>query len=286
MGNVIKTAAVLLSVCVGYCISAASAQSDIFLWPGVEMKTPSARYELPRSLLEISGLATASLTSVVAHNDEYGIVYEISLDDGRVVSAFALGDPTVEGDFEGIAVADDHVYLVTSKGLIYEAPLSEHGTRARYNVYDTGAWKYCEIEGLSKGPSDGDFLLLCKTVRGDKKSPILKIYRWNIADREVVSTPYLKQDLSDLITVEGKNTFRPSGIEWSERSGRATIISARSKHLLTLNEDGSVAGIVDLSGKLHRQAEGITIMPSGALVIADEGFKRRAGSVTVYAPMP
>ena len=99
---------------------------------------PDHQFFLPQGLSEISGLAVASPNTVYAHNDEYAIVYEIALDTGKALKAFALGKPTVKGDFEDIAVRGGNVYLLASDGHLYEAPIGEHRQRVRYNVYDTG----------------------------------------------------------------------------------------------------------------------------------------------------
>ena len=57
---------------------------------------------------------------LLAHDDEWGVVVEIGYRDGSVVKAFSLraGRDPVADDFEGIAAAEGHIYLVTSFGTV------------------------------------------------------------------------------------------------------------------------------------------------------------------------
>src|SRR5476651_788315 len=125
-------------------------------------QTPANQFYLPEGLSEVSGLAAASNNTVFAHDDNYAIVYEVDLKSGKTINAFALGNPTVKADFEDIAVRDGYVYLLTSDGRIFEAPVGENRKRVLYNAYDTGVGAHCETEGLANGTVEGDFLILCK----------------------------------------------------------------------------------------------------------------------------
>ncbi|MEE9329547.1 MAG: hypothetical protein V3V30_05360, partial [Parvularculaceae bacterium] len=116
---------------------------------------PVERFELKFSLAEISGLVAATPTSVFAHNDEHAIIHEVSLIDGKILRSFALGKPTIAADFEGITRRGQFLYLVTSKGIIYETLIGEDRSRVRYNIYDTGLKSTCEIEGITTDTEDG-----------------------------------------------------------------------------------------------------------------------------------
>jgi len=68
------------------------------------------QWNLPRKLREVSGLALTDDNRLLAITDEKAIVYEIDFENGRLVKAFAFGDPGIRGDFEGIEVLDDRVW--------------------------------------------------------------------------------------------------------------------------------------------------------------------------------
>src|SRR4051812_47919324 len=154
-------------------------------------QAPARQFYLPEGLSEISGLAVASRTTVFAHDDNYGIVYEVDLYGAKAVRAFALGKPTVKADFEDIAVRPGYVYLLTSDARLFEAALGENRKRVLYNAYDTGVGTHCETEGLANGPAEGDFLILCKKAREVELKDRLVIYRWNLHERTPVAAPWL-----------------------------------------------------------------------------------------------
>ena len=174
----------------------------------------SRHFQLVRGLTEISGLAVASDSSVYAHNDEHGIVYEVALSSGEIISAFALGEPTTRADFEGIAALDGRIYLVTSTGLIYEAIIGAHRARVRYNVFDTGVGEFCEVEGITRGAEPAEFLLICKSARKAALKGRLVIFKWSLAERTPVVEPWLNIPLLGLLTGRERDNFRPSAIEW------------------------------------------------------------------------
>lgn len=247
-----------------------------------DLTGPPRQSALVNGLREVSGLAMASNNSVYAHNDEFGIVYEVALADGAVKSAFALGDPTVSADFEGIAAENGRIYLVTSTGLIYEAPIGAHRGRVLYNVFNTGVGAFCEVEGLVRATEDGNFLILCKTAQVQDLEGKLTIYRWSLRNRKPVTDPWLQVPYKDFLSIEEAKVFRPSAVEWDSARKALVILSARSRQLVVMGKDGSVAAKSALPAELHAQSEGVALTPSGELVIADEGGGRGPGRLSVY----
>jgi len=246
--------------------------------------TPGKKIRLPKALNEISGLAMASETSVFAHDDEYGIVYEINTESGAVLRAFALGEPTVKDDFEGIAVSGEHIYLLTSNGRIYEAPIGEHGERVIFNVYDTGLGERCEFEGLAAAGTSGEFLALCKRSAKNLPQRAVNIFRWSVADK--LQPPELALSISlDVLADNQADAFRASAVE-RRNNGGLVIISAANAMLIEANANGEILRSKNLSKKAHRQAEGVTISSAGDIIIADEAARRGHGQISVYKQAP
>ncbi|MEO0499543.1 MAG: SdiA-regulated domain-containing protein [Pseudomonadota bacterium] len=243
---------------------------------------PVARHFMPRGLIEISGLAVATPDSVFAHNDEHAIVYEVDLRSGKAVRAFALGDPTIPGDFEGIAVRDGRVYLITSDGMLYEAMIGAHRDRVRFHRYDTGVGAACEVEGLSASPEPEGFLILCKRAHEKRPNGQIEIYSWDLEDRTAAEVPAIDASVRALLSKEERRDFRPSGIEWDEPNRRLLIVSARAQLIVALGFDGSLRGRRALISGQHPQAEGITLMPDGRVVVADEGAGQGPGRITIF----
>lgn len=76
------------------------------------------QWRLPDALREISGLALTPDGHLLAVADERAVIYELNYVDGKLVRAFAFGEPPLRGDFEGIAWLNERVYLVTSEGML------------------------------------------------------------------------------------------------------------------------------------------------------------------------
>ena len=244
----------------------------------------SKQWRLPDKLNEISGLALTGDARLLAVTDESAIVYELDYSAGRLVKAFALGDPTVRGDFEGIAWSEGGVWLVTSDGVIYEATEGEDGERVAYDEYRTGLGQLCEIEGLTYRKSDGMLLLLCRTIRRRSGLESLAIFAWSTSSRQPVREQTIALPDRDIAAALRMTRLNPSGITIEEQSGNLLIVAARQRAVIELDARGSLlsARLLPLAAR-HRQAEGIAILPSGGILIADEGGGHRA-RLAIYSP--
>ncbi len=247
--------------------------------------TDDGRYlPLPASLTEISGLAVASPDSVYAHDDESGIIHEVSLDNGRILRAFAIGNPVVEDDLEGIAADGERLWIVNSEGVIRAFDAGRDRTHVPYREYDTGVGELCEVEGLSLAPEIGKLLIVCKEMRQGDRRGTLVIYEWDMRSHEPVGQPWRTIDLAEALGQE-RDEFAPSGIEWLPASRQILVLSARGRSMLVLDESGRILARHRLNADRHPQAEGVTVIGSNRLVIADEGQRRGPGHIAIY-PFP
>jgi SdiA-regulated len=244
-------------------------------------QTPAKQFYLPEGLSEVSGLAVASKNSVYAHDDNFAIVYEVDLSSAKTLKAFALGNPTVKADFEDIAVRDGYVYLLTSDGRLFEAPVGENRKRVLYNAYDTGVGVHCETEGLAIGPAEGDFLILCKKPHEVGFKDRLVVYIWNLRDRRPVATPWLNVSLDGLVEKLDQANFHPSAFAWRRDRGTLIVVSAKGHSTIEIDQQGRLVDSFKLDKERHPQPEGLTIMPDGRLILGDEGPPGH-GKITVY----
>lgn len=246
---------------------------------GVDEKARE-RFSLPERLREISGLAMTADDRALAHDDEVGIIYEIDHRHGRVVKAFRLGNDTVRADFEGIAVAGDRIYLVTSDGTIYESPEGRNGERVRYVVHETGVGRECEVEGLAFEPGDRVLLLPCKEARIAALEDMVVIFRWSLARQGLAEPSRITFPRHRLTARINGKPFRPSAIERHPVRGTYFVISAREQAIAEITPTGEILAIGELRKGRHRQPEGIAFTSDLSLVIADEG--KRRGQLTLY----
>jgi uncharacterized protein YjiK len=88
------------------------------------------------------------------------------------------------------------------------------------------------------------------------------------------ATPWRALPESEIAVAAGVRSFRPSSIEIDAGTGRIILLSANDNALAELSADGALIAARALS-RAHPQPEGVTVLPDGALVIADEAGNAR-----------
>ena len=242
------------------------------------------QWRLPDRLNEISGLALAEDERLFAVTDESAIVYELDYEEGRIVKSFAFGDPVARGDFEGIAVLGDTLWLMTSDGTLLAAKEGQDGERVAYRRYETGMGAYCELEGLAQDRAARSLLMACKETRSGKDE--LKMSEWAVSagsptrGRDIVIPEGPVADMLD------EKRINPSGVALDPRNGEWVLVAARQHAIVRLSADGKLSRAIIFPKKgRHPQAEGIEVTGKGELLIVDEGGGGRA-RLAVYAADP
>jgi len=239
------------------------------------------QWKLPDRLREISGLALNTEERLFAVTDEEAIVYELDYSEGRLVKAFALGDPVVLEDFEGLAYLQDRFWLMTSRGHLYAAREGRDGEHVAYEKFDTGLEDECEFEGLAEVESRNTLALLCKDAR---KKAGLRVFEWDVREGRLVEGRGFRLPKNDIEDAIDRKSVSPSGLVMHPQTGTWWVIAARQYALFELDTDGNfVSVIMMLDQNRHRQAEGIEVTSDGRLLIADEGQNGRA-RLAVYEP--
>jgi uncharacterized protein YjiK len=243
-----------------------------------EWGAPLARWVLPQNMAEISGLALTPDGRLFGVPDEHALVSEFDYRRGVVVKQFLLGRRGVQGDFEGIAIAAEVMYLLSSNGRLYEFREGANGTSVEYSIHDLELGKECEFEGLAYDSAINSLLLVCKHVGMKELKDNLVIYRWNLVETgerlSRIATP-----MSQLMTDQGWKEFRPTGIEVDPQTGNYVIITAE-RGLVIVSPEGAVLAIRILP-ETHDQPEGVAITRDSMLIISDEAVTLPA-TITLY----
>jgi uncharacterized protein YjiK len=239
-----------------------------------------ARHKLSAALREVSGLATTSDGRVFAHADENATIIEVDARTGTVRKAFRLGAIAEKGDFEGIAIAGDRFFLVTSQGLIYAAREGQANGAVSFTRHDSGAGSVCEIEGLAYDSVGERLLLPCKnTLRGEFRNRLIvlavPLRTMRVQPTPVVAVPF------GALPGGLRRGVRPTSLEVQPRTRNWILLSSEPAALIELTPQGKVLGTAMLSAKRHGQAEGLTFMPDLTMLITDEGGKA-FGTLTSY----
>lgn len=248
---------------------------------GKKKDEPVARWMMPTSLAEISGLALTPDGRLFTHNDENARVAELDYRRGSVVKQFTLGAPALHGDFEAITWTPKGLFLLESNGRLFEFQEGADGASVGYTVHDLHLKKECEFEGLTYESSSGLLLLACKRVKPEMDK-YLMIYRWKLDDDSALPTN-LTVPLEKIVGDHKWDGFHPSDITIDPTSGNYVLISSMEKAMVEITPKGDVVFARALHGR-HAQPEGVAITKDGLLLISDEAGKRSGSpaAITVY----
>jgi uncharacterized protein YjiK len=258
-----------------------AAVDDAWL-PRYDLSAGAGRVvELPGTLAEVSGLAVDGRGRLLAHNDENGVVHVVDPATGSTLRSIPLGSGATRGDFEGIAVAGDRIFLVTSAGVLIEFEEPPAGEVASVRRVPTGLGKVCEVEGLAYEAATASLLLPGKTTRGKKLDDRLLVYAVPLATLELEAQPRVDVGHAELHAGGLGGAFHASAIEVHPRSGSLFLVAGRESAMVEISSDGRVLAARQLERHVHPQPEGLAFGPGLELWIADERVPG-GGTLTRY----
>jgi uncharacterized protein YjiK len=243
-----------------------------------DFENRSARFDLPGRLDEVSGLAVTPDGRIFGHDDERALVHHIDPDARVVGKRFAAGDPPLSGDFEGIAVAGERFFLVTSDGILVELREVEDRREAPHRRSDTGLRGSCEVEGLDYDPVDEALLFACKVSSPEQGAVV--VHRLPLDPARGRLEP-IRIARSAIAAKGVREDFQPSAIA-VDPSGTLVLASATVESLIEVDRAGNVLVGVPLSRDRHPQPEGLAFGLDGTLYVADEQNGQDA-RITAYA---
>jgi hypothetical protein len=247
---------------------------------GVETGKAIAQWILPRALTEVSGIALTPDGRLLTHDDEHGRITVIDPRRGVVLKRFVLGEAGTRGDFEGITIADDKIYVVISNGNLFEFTEGANGQRVPYTAHETRLGRECEFEGVAYDSTARSLVLACKNVGMKRYRDHLVLYRWSL-DRTTDRLSMLTVPLSQVIGDHDWKGLHPSDITVDPSTGNYVIVASKETALVEITPTGTVVRSIALPEKTHSQPEGVAITRDGILIVSDEGT-RRAPTITLY----
>jgi uncharacterized protein YjiK len=251
--------------------------------------------DLSKKLKELSGLAMSPDGRLFGHDDEKSVVYQINAKNGEIIKKFTLGEKAIKRDFEGIAIANEMFYLVTSSGEIYEFKEGDDKSNISFDIYKTKLSSKNDVEGLCYDPATNSLLLACKGHPGKNYKGSRAVYSFSLSDKKLKKKPRFlisieevnkfsesdfSQKLGDFFLLT-EDSFAPSGIEKHPDTNSFLVLSFHGRKIVELSEKGDIIGVIMLDKKHHNQPEGITFTKDFSLVIGDEGGSGKA-KITTY----
>jgi len=279
----------LLLVFAVLSISACKPAKDKFTSPaGYDLNKPD-KFNMPESLLEISGIAF--------YHDKSDTVYSIQDEDGRVFrqgwgkkkqkhTTFGEKD-----DYEDLAILNESVMVLNSDGSLYVFPFKE---MQQEEVKDIKIFKNIlpkgEYESIYADQQTNQVYLLCKNCKDDKKDQSMSgsIFTYDQAKKELISSGSFSMDLSKLITDDLilKTGLKASALTRDPHTGEWYILSSVNKLLLIATPDWKVKSVHRLNSSIFNQPEGLAFDDQMNLYISNEGDELTEGNILKFVRKP
>jgi len=245
-----------------------------------DLKNPDLEVKLDKDLTETSALSLSSdSTQLLTLNDEEGKIFYLDKQDGNVIKKVDFGK---KGDYEGIEMVNDLIYIIESKGDIHEIGIEDDEKKSD-EQYKTFLKTNDDIEGLGYDAEGHQLLLACKSCRKRYNNQRV-IFGFDLNTKQLKEEPVkriYKDSLKQFITKQTNvnfmirkalaKSFAPSAIAIHPITKDWYILSSVGKLLVVLDADGSIKYVEKFSAKLMKQPEGLCIDKDGTLYITSEG---------------
>ena len=266
-----------------------------------DWENPASSLELSKDLAEVSGLSNIPNSPYLyAVQDEEGILYLLDRETGRTVQQIPFWK---EGDYEGIELINDDVYVVKSTGTVYRVTAAGT-TEQQVEKYNGFLGSDNDVEGLGYDPNRGQLLLACKAEPGENIDPnrFKAIYGFDLASQSFIQEPLLLLDrnavdaylrvckpgkyhskLCDIFSPDKEDfDLTPAAMAVHPITGHYYLTSAKGNLLLIIDSNGNILHIDKLPKELHRQPEGLCFDEQGNLYISNEQKKDNPPVIHYY----
>lgn len=254
------------------------------------LERPAKIFKLPQKLQEISGLGlTPDEKHLLAVQDEEDIVFFINKTTGEIEKKITFYKA---GDYEGVEMVEDKVFVVKSSGTLFE--LEDMETEKQEAIkYNDFLDKEHNVEGLAYDKVNNRLLLACKGKAGNEAHHEGKraIFAFDLSSKTINEEPAFVIDQKLVMDFLNRGTlsrntekifaffdptqsyfgFSPSGLAIHPITGDIYVTSSIGKVLVIMNPEGKVVHIEKLDKKWHPQPEGIVFDKDGTMYISSEG---------------
>jgi hypothetical protein len=255
---------------------------------GYDLSEPE-KFNMPESLLEISGIAFHGLNSdtVYSIQDEDGSLFRQKWGDKKQKHVSFSS----KGDFEDLAILKENVFVLKSNGSIYAFPFAKRSAEEIDNVKE---WKKIlpkgEYESLYADQVSSSLYLLTKTSNEDHESRHSTGYIYNFdaktGNLSLSGNFEVGSKEIESLGFKIKNGLKTSAITKNPKTKDWYILSSVNKLLVIANEDWKVTSVYHLNSSEFNQPEGIAFDSDLNLYISNEGDELSSGNVLKFKYTP
>ena len=270
-------------------------ETDGYNFP-YDLSEPDEKWELPKSLVEISGLSVVDENRLACIQDEKGNIYIFNIQSGEVEQKIDFGD---DGDYEGIEIIGNNAWILKSNGTLYEVMNYLDVGNPTSHRYPTELSKKNDAEGLAYDPVLNSLLIACKGHPFlDKKEgkEFKALYSFNLKTKKLNLKPVLLIEMDTIKYYKNYNTmtylgiellayfddskgdlsFQPSGMAIHPLSGNFYVMGSVGNLMMVFSRQGNLLAMIKLRSKYHPQPEGMCFTADGTLYISNEGDEKKA----------
>jgi uncharacterized protein YjiK len=234
-----------------------------------DLSRGEALSRLPEELAEISGLAIRR-EEIYAIGDEEGSIFVLDREKGHLLRRIDFGE---DGDYEGIALVGDDIWVLESNGMLYR--VTEAGGTETYDTWLSGG---NDAEGLAYDPTRNRLLVACKDdIRGDGRPKENRyVFAFDLESRTLAER--------EIITMERRGDFSPAGIA-VHADGSLYLCSSVENWLARIDTEGRILAQRKLSKQKLPRAEGIAFDSDDRLYLSTEAHKGEPARIYHFAPV-
>ncbi|WP_316846204.1 hypothetical protein [Pedobacter psychrodurus] len=252
----------------------------------------TASWSMPDELFEISSIAWLGKDKIAAVQDQKGIIYVYDLASKKVVKRINFGN---DGDYEGIAFAGGHFFVMRSDGYMFEVEQSGKVLKE----YDLPLTAKDNTEPFYYDAAKNRMLIGQKD--GEKGLASKSFFAFDLTTKKFNPKPVYSIDLKDNIVScgsvtavdpgkgkksgkkknsKGNANIRPSEIVIDPKSGNILVADGPGQRILVLSPEGKPKYYLSMDKNSFPQVEGMLFTPSGEFYISTEGAKGQAAKIS------
>jgi uncharacterized protein YjiK len=285
MKQLLKIITVLVFAGITFLFGCKPAMKSANAQPADYDFTKGEKFNMPESLLEISGIAFNAYDpeTVYAIQDEEGRLFSLKWGIKKATS-IKFGP---RGDYEDLAILNNQVYVLKSSGDIYSFPLDmAHGDVSDSAAQWDGFLPKAEYESLYA--DEAAHVLYVLTKSGGKKKKNTLGYKINVDKTTkqlgTITEFSLDQDAIEAMGYKLKSGLKVSALSQHPKTKEWYILSSAEKLLVVAKPNWQIKMVYDLDASTFNQPEGIAFDKDLNLYISSEGDEITNGNIQKFTP--